>query len=294
MEAYRPYRKFDGATSDLEQGDVLSRTSFLVDDLLRTYHPYYAIKETNELFSVLTQSCDLVRRGGGKCASRYIALAPVRTLREVASREFELQLTRVPGGVSIGSYETKERYQEFLRRLFNNNNPKFFFLPQQPDLGVVEDMCVILPLAISVKVEHYDGLLAARRAQIDELYQAKLGWLLGQQFARVGTPDWPDEVLRAKAETSTLRAEPTWLPEREFLELRKALAAWELQNPGAELDEAGLQRMRKTLPSRIDEAIDAIFKVLISQSVLQEERGAIKPVLRKLLRSDPVFSSFVR
>src|SRR6266567_6106288 len=70
---------------DLCQGDVLKKTD-VIRAVLEQVHPHY-LKDDYTHFVVLTQTCDLVRREGGRCGSRYITLAAVRPLEVAVRRE---------------------------------------------------------------------------------------------------------------------------------------------------------------------------------------------------------------
>ena len=159
--------KLNGA-SDLEQGDILRRSAYLTKEVLEKYHPYYAKPQRNEFFIVLTQSCDLVRRNS-EFKTPYISIAPIRPLRVIIEREFRRYLRNLkPNAQAFGTVDEKERLREFLERLFNNNNSRYFFLEKQQDKGLAENMCAVLSLAISIKTEHYDECLSARVLQLED------------------------------------------------------------------------------------------------------------------------------
>lgn len=68
---------------------------------------------------------------------------------------------------------------------------------------------MMLPLSMSIRVDHHEACLERRIAQITDHFQAKLGWLRGQQFSRVGTPDGspetrPSPVVSPAPESSRL------------------------------------------------------------------------------------------
>ena len=75
-------------------------------------------------------------------------------------------------------------------KLLNNNHPEYFYLAEDVDCHLSEACVAFLKLAIPIKSEHYDRCLAARISQLKEIFQAKLGWLAGNIYSRVGTPDW--------------------------------------------------------------------------------------------------------
>jgi hypothetical protein len=275
----------------LEQGDLIPRSAPVIDQVLRQYHPYHVEKPVNEMFAVLTQSCDLVKHEG-RTKTRYIALAPVRPLRTVLDREFDDYLLKTPGGLYVlGSNETQGRYDDFLAKLINNNDSRYFFVPQRVDLQIAEDMCVMLPLAMSIRVEHYDACLAGRVAQVTDLFQAKLGWLLGQQFSRVGTPDWTPEGLAEKVRSVSERT-LSWLPDHQFTQLKAAIRKFEQDNPGADLDDARFTEMRTGLQNKRDLVISSVIDVLVKLGKLPPPPNAEIFQVRKELRRDPTVANF--
>lgn len=276
----------------LEQGDILSRGFPVIDSTLRQYHQYHVDKDENEFFAVLTQSCDLVPHNG-RCKARYISLAPVRSLREVLDREFDEVLLRTPGGqYLLGSEETQQRYEDFLAKLINNNDSRHFFIPERPELGIAEDMCIMLPLALSIKVEHLRECLDGRIAQLDDLFQAKLGWLLGQQYSRVGTPDWPPLALDTKIAAVSNRT-LSWFPTYQFEQLKTKVRAFQIEKPGTDLAEGDLTKIRAGLQNRRELAITGVIEVLVQQGYLEAPPNGKCFEIRKALRKNPTFSSVV-
>lgn len=182
------YRKPEG---DLQQGDLLTRTKEVVQ-LLREVHPHYSQHQDYKYLIVLTQSCDLVRRQGDSCKSRYISLAAVRPLTTVITRELS-RYQRSPREQRLGYCSQKARsdMKQFLERLLNNNEPNYFYLHSDVELEIAEPHVAFLALSIAVKADlHYETCLNARIGQLEDSFQAKLGWLVGNMYSRVGTADW--------------------------------------------------------------------------------------------------------
>ncbi len=187
------------AQLDLNQGDVVGRTP-AIDELLKEVHPHYYKNQSYEYFIVLTQSCDLVRRPTS-CKARYITIAAVRPLRIVLEREIaKCQRSNVEANLKFCSKEHYERISQFVERLLNNNQDDFFFLYKEPSVGMAGDYCAFLHLSIAVKSElHYDTLLAARKLQLRESFQHKLGYLVGKMYSRIATEDWlPKQMSEEK------------------------------------------------------------------------------------------------
>jgi len=176
--------------TQLFQGDLIIRTP-RVDEILSTVHPHYK-KEDYKAFIILTQTCDLVRRDGEECAARYISIAAVRPLELVLKRAFAaLCKNKWEIDFRVTNLRTRERLRNFLARLLNNNEDEYFFLRRDASSGLEEDCCAFLQLSIAVKAElHYATLLEAKRLQLNDSFQHKLGYLVGKMYSRVGTPDW--------------------------------------------------------------------------------------------------------
>lgn len=271
----------------LEQGDVLKRT----DDLLAVigkYHPYYAANDKNKFFIVLTQSCDLVRRDG-PCSARYLSLAPTRLLELIVSHEFEDRLENVEvGSQPFGTHKAKASIEQFLARLFNNNEPPFFFFPAQHEIGIYGDMCGILALPISLKPEHYETLLAAKITGITDVFQAKLGWLIGQMYSRVGTKDLPAEVLSRKVSDHTEGA-AVWVEDADAKQLAQLVTTYRAVPGNGVVGAKELSAMLLSLPKKKKQVIDAVLAVVTAQGLV-ENPSPQRFGLRKALESDPAFS----
>lgn len=183
--------------TQLYQGDLIVRND-AVDAILQDVHPHYR-KADYRAFIVLTQTCDLVRRNGS-CGARYISIAAVRPLSLVLTRALEHYCrNKWEAEHRVTSMKTKEKLRLFVERLLNNNEDEYFFLYREPEAGLSKDSCAFLQLSIAIKSElHYDTLLAAKKLQLADTFQHKLGYLVGKMYSRIGTPDWvptlyPDE-----------------------------------------------------------------------------------------------------
>jgi hypothetical protein len=281
--------KFE-SESDLEQGDILRPTEYL-EKILTTYHPYYASHPDNQLFIVLSQSCDLACRKGD-CKASYITLAPVRPLRAIIEREFQHQLRNCkPQAQAFGSNRTKSIFSEFLKKLFNNNNPHYFFLREQQDKQIAEDMCAITTLSISIKSEHYSECQKARILQLENIFQAKLGWLVGQKYSRVGTRDW-DEIELDRRVNQVVSNTAVWVDDNQFEKVKREIKNIEVLEPKKIIDNESLSTIISRIPVKKKLAIDAIIKVLVAEKVLPEEDLHTSKVLQKKLNNDPTFSKF--
>jgi hypothetical protein len=274
----------------LEQGDVLEKTEGLVE-LLRSYHPYYADHPANRFFVVLTQSCDLVRRSG-VCKSRYIALAPARPLESIIDYEFRSQLYALDDGRPLGSERLREDVQRLLNRLFNNNEPSYFFLEAEPSAGLYDSMCAMLALPISFKAEHYSTLLEAKILGVEDAFQAKLGWLLGQLYSRVGTRDIDAEDMSTKV-GKVISTLAVWLDSTELAAMKGLIDEHRKAQPAVPVDEAVVGALLKKIPKRKAEVIEAVLAAAEAAG-LAANPSPERRKMRVQLENSAAFAAFFR
>lgn len=183
---------------ELKQGDLLEIDKELVG-VLELYHPHYASHADYRYLAVLTQSCDLVRRHGNTCKARYISLAAVRPLRTVLSRALkEFQREEFERETKTCSSRGVTLLRQFYGRLLNNNESHYFYYHEEPSLGL-EPCVAFLQLSIPIKAdEHYKKCLESRIISLRTEFQAKIGWLVGDIYSRVGTEDWVPNQIDSK------------------------------------------------------------------------------------------------
>ena len=180
------------------QGDVLRKTDALLSHLA-DYHPYYASHADYKYFLVLTQSCDLVRRTGGQPTSPYITLAAVRPVEEAVRREAAKIQEAWQREAGVIGAKAKSKLVLFLESLLDNNKEGYFYLHTDIGLGIQSNCCAFLRLSVALKAEHYDLCLDAKIAELEEPFQAKLGYLVGHMYSRIGTTEWNDHYPDNKA-----------------------------------------------------------------------------------------------
>jgi hypothetical protein len=210
---------------ELKQGDILKKTPELLA-LIKEVHPHYA-EDDYLYFQVLTQTCDLVRREG-ECKSRYITIAAVRKLDIVIQRAIEkysdklLFLDKL-----VCSTRHKHSLTELFNKLLNNNETNHFYLKSAPDFGLDTDCCTLLHLSISVRAyQHFDVCLAAKILELNENFRAKLGWLVGNLYSRIGTEDYvpgaiPDMKTYQEFVEARINDYVVWVPETDYSTFKK-------------------------------------------------------------------------
>jgi hypothetical protein len=274
------------------QGDVLQRTPAL-DELLKTVHPHFYQHPKNRYFLVLTQSCDLVIRQGGQCKAPYISLAPVRTLDLVMDRQLaQSSLAQVKAELPVVTARNKQKLSDFLHRLFNNNEHSYFYLDSQ-DTPLETDCVAFLNLSIAIKADlHFQTCLHAKILQLNDTFQAKLGWLVGQMYSRVGTRDWESSALNAKVR-KTLKDAAIWVEDANARALVEAFG--QLQQAAgqdAQMTTAEVEQAISRAPTKKQLVMKEADRVI--KAAVGGDQAPLAEKIRKRLDNDADFSTLLR
>ncbi|HPF41234.1 MAG TPA: hypothetical protein P5081_18100 [Phycisphaerae bacterium] len=185
MPSHWTYDEFSDE-QDLFQGDIIEPTKSL-RQILEIVHPHF-LDAKYIAFMVTTQSCDLARRR--KNFGHQVNLCVVREISSIAQNLFDLACgTQIPG---VFDRSKKANLKELLARIVNQNEQAIglFYLHPDLDAGVSTPCVAMLRIGIALRSKHYDVLKASRRGRLRPEFQAKLGWLVGNLYSRVGTEDW--------------------------------------------------------------------------------------------------------
>jgi len=278
--------------TELMQGDVLRRTPE-IDELLKDVHPHFYKNQENLFFIVLTQSCDLVlRKGGEACKAPYITIAPIRTLDTVIERHLAQQAGPiVESEMLVLSAKAKNKATEFLTRVFNNNEPGYFYLDAE-DTELPCDCVAFLNLSIAIKAaKHYEKCLDAKVTQLNGTFQAKLGWLVGQMYSRVGTEDFPQEKIGKKLKVA-LKDVALWIEDQKVAALEKAFTEFQIEQPGAKMSKEAIAKALVGIPTRKQLVLEQTDKII--KETLGEENVALYAKLRRRLENDAALISFLK
>jgi len=176
----------------LRQGDILLNSED-ISKMLSEMHPYF-IKDDCKYFMVLTQSCDLERREGEHCKAPYITIAAVKPLDLLIKNEIARHQTELDKICGICNENKRSKLIQFLERLLNNNEPDYFYLNDDAASGFNEKSVAFLRLSIAIRSDLYEVCLQSKILELTLEFKAKLGWLVGQMYSRVATPDWGDNL----------------------------------------------------------------------------------------------------
>ena len=290
----------EGSTDykNLNQGDVLFKTQDLID-VLSQAHNYYADASDYTHFMVLTQSCDLMRRGKPFPKARYITLAAIRPLDVVVERlikKYSFGDFKFPLPVCDKNNEILVR--QALERLLHNTEDGLFFLKKDSHPQIVNELCVFLPLSVSVRNEHYDACLKSKIAQLTDIFQAKVGWLVGNVYSRVGTPDIEEiesEADKFKSEffEEIVYQKSAWLSSPQLKSLKESLKVWERDNPNTELDKTSALELVSAVPDMLEMITERITTQLVKNGFLDDDSD-LKRRVKNVLFNDTVLKKLIR
>jgi hypothetical protein len=288
------YDSFD-PQSDLCQGDILEPTETL-QGIFKDVHPHFLDKKYNA-FLVLTQTCDLVKRDGKECRSRYVNLAVVRPIEDVLCTFLDKTCDniRIAGAQVNGIYfiETKPKAQQLLQRIFNQNEQSLglFYLHPDHAVKIFVDSVALLQVSIALRSqEHYTTMVEARCGRLSSDFRAKLGWLIGNLFSRVASRDLPQNTIneltsRFLDSTEDVANLPLWVSKQNVTLATKAGVRIEGIERRSIIDLLEDHKPRPSKQVAIDKTMGIITEVL----------GDLPPDKLKAIRTridnDPEFTS---
>lgn len=289
MPTHWTYSEFD-RESDLCQGDILRRTPELLS-ILEIVHSHFC-DEKYTSFLVLTQTCDLVRRGGGDCSARHVTLCVIRELDLVLPYMLsDICGTEIPG---VYTKEGRIYAEQLLVRIVNQNEQArgLFYLHPDADVGIATPSVAFLRISIALRREHYTILRQARSGRIVPEFSAKLGWLTGNLYSRVPTPDWDEKngkhsaknLAKSLLASSSEAGEQSWVSERWLNAARSANVDF------TQLDRTNaFSALQHHAPLEPIEVIADRLDKLSRELVLTEQA----PRIRDELRDDDQFVNMV-
>jgi hypothetical protein len=103
------------------------------------------------------------------------------------------RLTDVLGKKSVASNKRIEKTSQLLSNIVNHkeNKADYFFLHPAPQVGIGDDWVVDLRTVFSlVSRFHYPSIRRSRMVSLNEVFANRLGWMMGNMYARIPTPTW--------------------------------------------------------------------------------------------------------
>ena len=276
-------------SASLEQGDLIRRTP-AIESLLSEIHPHFSAQKYKH-FVVLTQSCDLVIRDAGRCKAPYIAIAPVRSITDVAKKVVAgVHFNELERKLQFASDDRKARAIQAFERIFNNNESPYFYFYRQPEHGLMEDCCAILSLSIAVRSDlHYPEIKEGRILSLNDSFQHKLGYLVGTLYSRVGTQDWDEESNLAERAKEIIERNKSvvWIPKELAPIVTKILKAKD-QPTSADLLQA-VAEAKKSKVSKKEAVLKQLTEMLPSFGMEEAQLSAFQ----RRFRGDPTIKGIL-
>jgi len=281
---------------NLYQGDLISRSD-AIEDVLNKFHPHFYSNKKNIYFTILTQSCDLVVRPGEKLKTPYITLCAVRTLKDVIEKNIKQQhLSDFEEHFNVLPEKTRVKLRQFVARLLNNNESKYFFFGRDLDSGLADDYCAFLELTIPLKSEeHYKKLLGAKFLQLTHSFQHKLGYLVGNNYARIGTEDWVTKTLtkesfELKIDQILNKSDFISLPDDLHKELKRKFKGQDLSEISQSTFDTILVETKRYLHTKRAAHSSIIKDVLLSSGI---DPSTTEKILKRL-ENNPIFRAAIK
>ncbi len=196
MASHWTYEDIAQTDQDLRQGDILFPTDNL-RQVLGQLHPHFCDPKYVG-FMVITQCCDLVRRRHGearRCSTDHISLSVIRDFDTVIETFLDGVCDRVSAGVYF--QRSKAVAHNLIMRILNQNEQALglFYLHNDLDAtGISENAVALLRVTVSLRArDNYGILQEARRCSLHAAFRNKVGWIAGNLYSRVGTPDWSEQ-----------------------------------------------------------------------------------------------------
>lgn len=185
-------------TEALSQGDII----FLNDQLKTVFLEHFKVEFDPEFLMVLSQSCDLVKRGNRAPKINHIILSLVRPFRNYIKHVVkDLSPVKIGNDVTLIKDNDFDSLRQKVFDLINNANAKTnLFLPEQEPFE--EHMVAVFNTVYPLRFrEQYDLLLENRVLSLNNDYKAKVGDIFSTLFDRVvvteltDSKDWDKKKL---------------------------------------------------------------------------------------------------
>ena len=131
----------------------------------------------------------------------------------------------------------------------------------------------------------------AKITQLNGIFQAKLGWLVGQIYSRVGTDDIPQTQITKKLKDA-LKDVAICIEDQKVQAVTKAYAEFKSLNLGVKMSEKAISKVLVDIPSRKKLVFEQIDKVI--KEVLGEDNAPLYAKLQKRLDNDSALTSLLK
>jgi hypothetical protein len=157
---------------------------------------------------------------------------------------------------------------------------------------VAEDLCVFLRLSVALRIDHYDVCLSSKVAQLAGVFQAKIGWMVGNIYSRVGTPDFEEvennpKQFKEQFLDQMLYRRSALMNSAQVAELKRRIRDWKREHVDDELSESDALEMMRDLPDIIDTLAHKAIQKLKSNGLITRDEKALNRA-KNLLANDQI------
>ncbi len=140
---------------------------------------------------------------------------------------------------------------------------------------------------MAFRSDHYELMRDARCGRLQSEFANKLGWLVGNLYSRVGTPDWPKDELKKKIKKCLeLDGKTEWIPENALQHIKKEFGQ------GLAREEL-LEKAKIKIPSFKDKGIERVLKMVAEHfPEVSKERERLEKLRRKLTSDAALLATF--
>ena len=187
-----------------------------------------------------------------------------------------------------GSTTKKSSAKQLLERIFNQNEQAqgLFYFHGDSDAGISVNSVALLRVSVSLdSINHYETIKKSRKGRLKTSFQNKLGWLSGNLYSRIATPDWADApggssqfdrliefFVEGDKSNKNIWTPPSWLNAAKG-------AGIDFTSIDRDLWEENLERHAPPHPKEI--ALNSIKEVVpqVMESIRSEQLGELADVV---------------
>lgn len=154
------------------------------------------------------------------------------------------------------------------------------------------DCVALLNLSIAIKSDlHLEKCTKAKVLQLTDTFQAKLGWLVGQLYSRVGTQDMDPDIANKKI-TEALRSVAVWIEDSKMSALEDSFDSIVQVDPEKTLTAQEISDAIRKIPTTKQLVISRATEIMAA-TLGADQEDAIKRLTRNLT-NDPALTQLLR
>jgi hypothetical protein len=203
-------------------------------------------------------------------------LAAIRPLELVVERLIEKLKFQMDFPILVCNKDGERDVQQTLERLLHNVEDGHFFLRRGSHQNITRDLCVFLTLSVALRIGHFDACVSSKIAELQDVFQAKVGWLTGNLYSRIGTPDLEEHSENPDAEKRAFYDEAVysrtaWLTAGQRGKLKDIVHRWRNTNRGAQLTREIAVELLGRVPENIDLIAGRVVELLVAGQLMPNE-----------------------